>query len=179
MFLMLGGLPGSGRKHLARQIAAESDFFYYDMNIRKQKRFKWSKDGVSEQVIHPSSDSARLSLYEKVLKDLPLIAKMYRNVVIDDSFHRMIPRGFFITEASRYFDRCVFIWIECEDSDIEANLSPLLRNGTIHSLEDGFKRRERAQRSFEAFDRELVRYRYRRDARAAKEVLGIITALDK
>jgi predicted kinase len=147
MLIVFGGFPGSGRRKLAKEAAKRLGYHYYDIDQKKLLRRIHTKEGVREWMAHPNSDDQRLLLNSKVVADFRMLSKMYVNVVLDDIFHRALPREEFFAKAQKYFGTLLFVWIELND---ESAKERLCRRGPPYS-ERAVRRRELAQKEFQAF----------------------------
>lgn len=153
MLICLGGFLGSGRRILARRLSTRLKFYYYDTESKKLHRHTFNKSGhVREETQHSTTDKEQLFIYEKILKDFPLISKMHRDVVIDDSFHRAKPREYFLVEARKYFDTIVFVWIDSDEEHVANRFRLMQITGMTNGIRGALQRREREQKEFEPFE---------------------------
>lgn len=165
MLICLGGFLGSGRKLLARIIAEKYGLHYYDIDAHKMHRLIVSTGGrgVRDVPVQPTTDEYRMQIYRNVLADFSRLAKMYPDIVVDDAFHRRLPRETFLKEARKYFGSVVFVWIDSDESHVMERLTVLRARRIIRSEKKALARREKAAQEFEPL---------KPDTRVFKCVLG-------
>lgn len=152
MLICLGGFLGSGRRILAKKLAAKLGYYYYDIDEKKLHDTRVSlvrRPKVKR--IHPGTDEQQVALYDQVLREFPRLSKMYPNVVVQDSFHRAKPREYFFSAARRSFDRIVFVWVGSDEKFVEDRLMHMREIGIIHNVHRTYARREREIAEFEPF----------------------------
>lgn len=173
MLVCLAGFLGSGRKILARKLSKKYGFHYYDVDKKKFHTFvRNARSGsVRERTVRPRTDAERSRIFEHVISDLPLLSKMYKQVVLDDAFHRELPREYFLKEARKYFDRVVLVWIESSEEDAHERLEAMQKRGLIASTKEGVRRRKRAQATFQSFAYTPPTFLYRKSERGAIQKL--------
>jgi hypothetical protein len=150
MLICLGGILGNGRKILAQKIARSHNLYLYDTDSKKIHFHVREKDGsVREVTRRPRTTELRSFLYKRILEGLPRLAKMYPDMLIDDSFHMKEPREHFLTEARKCFDDVTFVWVDSDPSHVEQRLEKLEKMGLIKNVEKVKERRLHAMRMFE------------------------------
>jgi hypothetical protein len=150
MLLVLGGSIGSGRNMLAQQFSQRSGFHQYDLQGKRMQRRVFDDEGrVHEYPQRSSTDEMRVALYRTALRDLPMLSKMHRDVVVHDGFHRKIPREYFLQAAASYFDPVVFVWIESDEDVAQRRIGFLYREHVIESVAAGKRMREKMQKEYE------------------------------
>jgi len=116
MLICLGGIFGSGRKVLAKKLSERLQYHYFDISDKKFRRLiRDDKGVVHERVVQPRTSVERKQLYEKALREMPLLSKMYPDMVMDDGFYLREPRDYFFAEVKKYFDPVIFIWVDTTD----------------------------------------------------------------
>lgn len=174
MLIVLGGFLGSGRFVLADLLAEQSGFHHYPL-LEKKKNLHFGKNHqLHERIMEPSTDPARMQLYREVSKDFPLISKMYKNVVIDDAFHREKPRSFFLEEARAYFNPVVFVWVESPDETVELRLQTGKHTGLVPDTAIALRKRKQMIKEFEPFPGSLVFFHRTSNKSAAETLLRFI-----
>lgn len=144
MLIVLGGLLGSGAKTLAGQLAMKSGLHHYDIDQKKLREPVLDPHG-DFRILQPRTDKDRVKVYESVFKEFPLLSKMYTDVVVDDVFHRDVPREYFLSEARKYFDPVVFVWVESDEDSVKIRLERMEKAGKVPSLAAAMRRRKTAQ----------------------------------
>lgn len=153
MLVILGGFVGSGRNAFARGLEKRHGFYFYDMDQHglDANFFNTSRQFVTQR-IRPDSDAGRLHIYRKTIESFHLVSKMHENVVVTATFHRAVPRNYFFSEAKRYFDPVIFVWIDCEEKKAQERLKRMRRRNVIPSVDRSVRNRAKAQEEFEPFD---------------------------
>lgn len=139
MLILLGGLIASGKVHLANRLAMLKGMHPYDMSRNKRPQLSFDKRGLA-RVVQPKTDAEWLSVYEKAVGDFHMLAKMHTDVIIADTFHRKVPRDYLLSEAKKYFDRVVFIWVESGSEATAKRLKRMRSLGILRSVGDGMQR---------------------------------------
>ena len=159
MIILLGGFLGSGRRVLARKIAKRLGFYYYNIERKKLRAFKFNTNReVRHRTIQPRSDVERRRMYAQVVEEFPLLSKMYPDIVIDDAFHRAGPREYFFSEAKRYFRDMVFVWVDSDEKWVGERFVHMLKKKVIRSIEDARRRRLSAKKRFQPFKDEPITF---------------------
>jgi predicted kinase len=150
MLIVLGGLKGSGRRALAKELAAQRGFHWYDTKQHRVRGHFFTKDGTAaEYLTGVFGDEAHLFLLQKVAGDLPLLSKTYNDVVLDYPLNRRSSRDFFLKEAQRSFSPVVFVWIQTSDADARLRLHHGSGADADRRLKYELSRRERAIEEYE------------------------------
>ena len=153
MLVVLGGLLGSGRRVLARKLAEQQHFHLYDMDAKYPHRHVFDETGRAKEVtVRLHTDEARLSLYKRVLEDMPKLSKMHPNIVLEDPFTRAKPRDAFFNAARKHFDRVVFVWIDSDEPNVTKRLELMRRKGLIQSIQTALERRKMVAAGLERLD---------------------------
>ena len=150
MLVVLGGLLGNGARTLADQLAARFGLYHYDIARKKIRHPTFDRRG-DFRILQPRTDKDRVKVYENVCKDFPLLSKMYPDVVVDDTFHRDIPREYFLSEARKYYTPVVFVWIESDEASVRVRLERIRQAGKIESVDGALRRREKAHAKQQPF----------------------------
>lgn len=146
MLIVIGGKLGSGRRGLAKQVAARLGYHYCSLDTYKPTDFFRGKDGVlSEHRKGPVDDGQRKLLYGRMAADMHLLAKMHEGVVVEAPFDYEHVRTSFMKEASREFRHSAFVWVTADDSYVQERLEHLQKKGDIKSIAHGVEMRARAQ----------------------------------
>ncbi|HTR18613.1 MAG TPA: hypothetical protein VMH91_01370 [Candidatus Paceibacterota bacterium] len=149
MLILLGGFLGSGRKMLAKQLAYRQKFYLYDTEAKKMHHPEFQSDGSVKEVTEPpKSEEQRMFLYKRIVDDFPRLSKMYPDTVIEEAFHRIGPRDYFITEAKKFFDPVVFVWVDSDEAHVEERMRRMVKLGLVKNLSEAMNRRRRAARHF-------------------------------
>lgn len=98
----------------------------------------------------------RMVLYRRVLEDLPRLSKMYLDVVVDAGFPRAISRDFFFSEARKYFDDVLFVWVELDEESVRRKLNKRDENFAKWSVH----KRELTKNEFQAPDPSTTVFKY-------------------
>lgn len=150
MLICLGGFLGSGRRILARKLAERHRFHLYDIGSKKIRRHVFKKNGrVKEVALQPNTEELRLFLYQRIIEDFPRVSKMYPDTIVNDEFHREMPREYFLSEARKYFDPVVFIWIDSDEIHAKGRLRHMVEIGMLPDLGRALKGWRRATRTFD------------------------------
>ena len=177
MLICLGGLFGSGRRTLAHKIAHIYGYHYHDVNAHKPRRYISPDDFTREFTIQPRTDEMRLSIYRSAIAKLPLISKMYENVILEDSFHRAEPREYFLATVKDYFDKVVFVWVTCDENKILGRFQYMKKYGFIRSVEEAMSMREYVRKDFQDIGPSVLRFHHDvSDDDAAKRLHTLIMA---
>jgi hypothetical protein len=144
MLVVLGGLLGSGRRPLAEKLADKYGLYHYDIDGKKLWRPSPDKRG-NFKVLQPSTDAERLTIYRTALREFPLLSKMYPNAVVDESFHREIPRKYFLLEARKYYSPVIFVWVDCDPQWAVKHIEDMHERGVTASVQNTLRWREKAQ----------------------------------
>jgi len=144
MIICLGGLLGDGRKQLANRLAMRFGLHHFDIDRKKLREF--SLDGTGNfKVLQPDTDEERLRVYDFALKEFSLLSKLHSTIIVDDTFHREIPREHFFSEARKYYGPVIFIWIESDEISVGERLERLRKSGMTTSVREAERRRERSR----------------------------------
>lgn len=178
MLVVLGGLLGSGAKTLANELATKYRLHRYDIDGRKLRLFSMDNKG-NFKVRQPNTDEETLKVYKNVFKDFPLLSKMYPDVVVDDTFHREAPREYFLSEARKYYNPVVFVWIDSDDASVRVRLKHLWKRRRIRSVEQALHKRDRAAAKLQLPAPPAPRFSYRvsGDERIAAEQVAALWEL--
>ncbi|MDB5238659.1 MAG: hypothetical protein JWM46_929 [Candidatus Kaiserbacteria bacterium] len=141
MLIVLGGLLGSGRIYLANKLALTYGVYPYDLNSKKVPLPMFDTDGNVRTRV-PKNKQERLRVYDKVLEDLPFASKMHPNILIHDTFHRQMPREYFLEKAKEICSPVVFIWIEAGEEYVITNMNYLHKRGVIKDVDAALRYRE-------------------------------------
>ncbi len=161
MLICIGGFPGSGKHALARYVAEHLGYYYYDINQKKLPYPVLTQRGVHEKLQQPDTDEKRTLLYQRIVKDFPLLSKMYPDMVIDSAFHRIHPRDAFFREARQYFDDVLVLWVE---SDAQEGAWQGIDNSEASVRKEKLIRKE-----FQPFDVPVPTFSYSGSIDAAQE----------
>ena len=74
---------------------------------------------------------------------------MYPDLIIDDAFHREEAREYFFSEAKKYFNRVVFVWIDSAEPDVAVRMQHMKEVGMIESVEGALLKRQRTAAKFQ------------------------------
>ena len=142
ILICLGGLPGSGKRSLARSLAKEHGLYVLDFQAKKRQLFNSRSSHSPEQV-----DMLQTYLFQQILSEFPTVSKMYPRMITQSLFHRATPRNFFLDAAKAYFDRVEFAWIESVDPGQQ--FESLVERGILQTSEHGALWRDSVERYFE------------------------------
>jgi hypothetical protein len=161
MIIFLGGFPGSNKRALVEKLSQKHDLYYHDLDrFMAQKQFFDMQMQFNKQAFYPRFDAERLLVYKKAAADLPMMSKLYENVIVSDSLHRKTPREYFFKEAKKYFDRIAIVWIEVSDEQARRVITEQYgKNETLGPLQV-MRRRTRMQRVFEPFSYPVATFAY-------------------
>lgn len=144
MLVVLGGLLGSGTRTLANELAMKYGLYRYEIDSKKLRKPVLGPHG-NFTILQPNTDEERLRIYKNIFKDFPLLSKMYPDVIVDDVFHRKSPREYFLSEARKYYESVVFVWIDSDDESVKIRLTRMEKAGKVPSFAEAMHRREWAQ----------------------------------
>lgn len=152
MLVILGGFVGSGRNAFALELEKRYGFYFYNMDQHglDANLFNEHRQFVKER-IRPDSDAGRLHIYQKTIEGFRLVSKMHEKVVVTATFHRAVPRNYFFSEAKKYFDPVIFVWIDCEEKEAQERLKRMRRRNIIPSVDRSVHNRAIAKEEFEPF----------------------------
>ncbi len=178
MLVVLGGLLGSGAKTLANELAKQRGFYRYDIDRKKLRRPKFDQRG-NFKILQPETDAQKLRIYESVFEEFSLLSKMYPDVVTDDAFHREAPREFFLSEARKYYDPVVFVWIESDEDSVKIRLERMEKEGKVPSVAVAIRRRKMGQMKMQPLPQSTPHFFYRvsGDERIAAEQVAALWEL--
>ena len=172
MLILLGGFLGSGRKILARELVSAYGFHMYDMDCFRMRRRDVDKHGaIRERKLPARTDKERLYIYECAARDLPILAKMYDDVIIGRSFHRKTPREYFLAQVQKYFDPVIFVWIDSTEESALERIREMYGKKLVESIAGAECERERCIREFEPFAEPPLRYIHEGDIASSAERL--------
>jgi len=149
MLIVLGGLLGSGRQLLAREIAQAHSVKLYEIKQHLHHRGYRTPEGqYSQYAVRPQNDDQRMRVYEKALKDFPMLSKQYENVIIERAFNRAL-REYFLAQARQFFDPVVFVWVESDDEHAERLMRRMVRRRLLRSVAGGMAIRQSQRAEFQ------------------------------
>jgi len=128
---------------MADKLAQTFGLHLYDIGRKKLRSPLLDRDG-NFQVLRSRTDKERLRIFGSVLREFPLLSKMYADVIVSDTFHRSVPREYFLSEARKYFNPVVFIWIESDESSVPHRLKRMQQSGRIKSASEALRIREQS-----------------------------------
>jgi len=146
MLICVGGLPGSGRKDFAHRIAEKSGFYAFDLESNMRTLLLRREYQRGEETL---SDALRLRMFQHVARNFAHVSETFRNVIVDEPFHRIVPREFLFAEGARYFKRVAVVWVEETEAHIEERilrvreknprLTPVTARTIIETMERDFE----------------------------------------
>jgi predicted kinase len=142
MLIVLGGLLGSGRRILADELALRYGLYHHDID-RKKLRWPPRVRGDRVRILQPRSDEERLGVYKSALTEFSMLSKMYPDVIVDEGFHRELPREYFLSHAKDYYDPVIFIWIDSDDRSVRERLGRRHKEGRLESVEGALRIRKK------------------------------------
>lgn len=152
MLICVGGLLGSGRKDFARRLGEKLDFYVF--NLESSMRTTLFLREHQRESLHGYdllSDPLRLRMFQHVARDFGQLAKTYRNIIVDESFHRHIPREFFFEEGKKHFTRVAVVWVEDTEASLEERVQRVLEKNPRHDAEGVKRMIKTMERDFEPF----------------------------
>jgi len=150
MLVVFGGFIGTGKRHFAQRVATHLGGHYFDVHLRKPRFPAFTREG-DVQVRQPRTDEMWVDLYKDVLEEFRTLSIQHSHIIIEDDFHRKIPREFFLDGARGIFDQVVFIWFQSSDMSIEMRLMKLHQEGR-GDLRRARLRLRRSQKTHEPID---------------------------
>jgi len=155
MIIFVGGLIGAGKSTIAKKVAAEFNFFYYDVDEVKKAVFaedpdfeRNMRDGI------PFSDATREKLYDRVIEDLKELRVTHQYVVVDEALHKREFRHKMYRAAEEIYGDFIVIWVRANEKMILDRLQAVKREG--HILNDPLPMHESFRRQFEDFNRSVI-----------------------
>jgi predicted kinase len=136
MVIFLGGLVGSGRRRLARQLAQALDYAEFDLDralaapahVHMHRAF-----GNSDLAVPLSSELMRA--YRQFADALPKLEIMHNGVVAHATFHSADSRDM-LWNAARKVSRDVrIVWIEPDKETLDIQLRRFWRNGRAFTVD--------------------------------------------
>ncbi len=162
MLILLGGLQGSGKRQLARAFSDATGFFWHD--TARNGSVVPSRFERSSTVIHTDpviiTDALRVQRLEKIVRDFPLLSKMYDGVIVEHLLHRRLPREHLITAARRHFSNVVTIWLDSDEGAIQERIAESVGSNSGPLFERALRQREHTVQEFEPFDEPIDVIRY-------------------
>jgi predicted kinase len=175
MLVCLGGFPGSGSKALGQKISEIYGHVYFDMEQNKFRRYQMKNGLMKTETVQPRTDAAQVLIYDRVVMQFPLIAKMHDVVIARDVFTRAVPRGHFLKQAAQYFDPVVFVWVTCDEESAVSRFEKMYDMGVVKSVDDALRRRKRGMKIFQEFSAPpLVYHNASSDEVGAREVMTLV-----
>jgi len=153
MLVVFGGFIGTGKRHFARRVATHLGGHYFDVHLRKPRFPGFNKLGDVE-VRQPRTDDMWINLYRGILEEFRVLSIQHAHVIIDDDFHRKIPREIFLEGARTIFPRVVFIWFQADQESIETRLINLSNEGR-GDLSHVRRRLKRTRKTYEPVDEQV------------------------
>jgi len=174
MIICIGGFPGSGRRRLTHDLSKALGFYIYPLRETKRKpSFKKLHKLIRPARGSPYPDGTLMEIYKRIVADLPLLSKMYPDIIIKDHFHRETPREFFFGEAEKYFGPPLIVWVEASAERSAARLRDVLAEKK--KLTARLAVMETMRRNYQPFTREVHTIDYMGDPEAAvKHVLELV-----
>lgn len=151
---MLGGLRGSGKHALAKELSLRHSFFHFNVDQHKFPRYIRNRSGALVEGKEPvRSDEDWTRLFMRVTDDFPLVSKMYEHIVLNAPFHRAGPREYFFAKARQFFSPAIFVWVESDDESIRLRVKAAHPNkdAAERKLKNIVRRRKEHEQELEAF----------------------------
>jgi predicted kinase len=151
MLICVGGIPGSGRKDFARQLAARLGFYTFDLESNMRTglmRHAHYRAGNTETL----SDEIRARMVRQAVRNFEHLSETFRNVMLDEPLHRAQTRALLFEAGAKYFSSVQMVWVEeTEATQAERVLriqekNPRLSDETARSII------ETMERDFEPFE---------------------------
>ncbi|MDZ7738938.1 MAG: ATP-binding protein [Bacteroidales bacterium] len=112
MIIIVFGLPGTGKSHLARRLAAETGLAMFNTDIiRKEMGKQGQYDAETNNEI-----------YKQLLKRTSEAARENGDVVVDGTFRKKHYRDMFKEEADRLGEKVVFVEMKAADETVKERM---------------------------------------------------------
>lgn len=150
MLIFVGGLLGSGRKDFAQHLGAKLDFYVYDLESSMRTSL-FLREYRRERVhsYDTLSDTLRLHMFQHVARNFEQLSNIFKNVVVDEPFHRNIPRSFLFEQGKKYFKQVPVVWVEDTQASVEEKALRVLRKNPRHNVANVKKMIEKMESDFE------------------------------
>ena len=89
MIIFVGGIIGAGKSTVAKALAAQYGFPYYDVDEIKKEVFRQDPDferNISQGI--PFSDELRREVFRRVFSDLEQLVDEHPHIVVDETLHQ-------------------------------------------------------------------------------------------
>jgi len=117
MIIFVGGFVGAGKSSIARCLAEQYSFHYYEIDKVKNVIYPQDPD-FQHNLTHglPFKDETRLKVYEKVVTDFADLAQRYTHLVVDETLHKQKLRQVLFDGAKKYFGGYIIIWVQTDET---------------------------------------------------------------
>jgi hypothetical protein len=174
MLVVLGGISGTGRKALAREVAERLGAHYYDIDAHRMTLYERHEGAIRERKQPVRTEELRLGMLKRVLDDFKLVSKMYPDTVVENNFHHAKPRGYFLAGAAEYFEPVVFVWVDVPDQEASGRFERMYERDAT-KVERAMRRRQRMKDRLEPFPpRTIVFVNDLPAAPAAERLCGLL-----
>lgn len=180
MILVLGGLLGSGRRALARELSRYYGLYWYEIRQHQLRLPAVNRDKLfTSQLVIPREDAERQRVLTRATDELPLLSKMHPNVVTELAFHREQPRSFFLSEAAKHFSPVVFVWVESDEESALERIRIMGEQGEVENLNRVLALRELEKEETQLPDEGTLRFRFSGDVKVdARRLMRLVESRD-
>ena len=155
MIIFVGGVIGAGKSTVAKGLASQFGFPYYDVDEVKKEVFRKDPDydrNIAEGI--PFSDELRREVFQRVFSDLETLVVESPHIVVDETLHKREIRHSLYEEAERIAGGFVVIWVQAREAVILDRLGASKRDD--HFLSDPLPLHNAFKREFEEYDRCVI-----------------------
>lgn len=155
MIIFVGGVIGAGKSTVARGLASQYGFPYYDVDEVKKEVFRKDPDydrNIAEGI--PFSDEIRREVFQRVFSDLETLVLKSPHIVVDETLHKREIRHSLYKEAERIAGGFIVIWVQAREEVILERLGAQKRDN--HFLDDPLPLHNAFKREFEEYDRCII-----------------------
>jgi gluconate kinase len=151
MIIFFAGLIGTGKTSLAKAMARDLGFFYYDVDAVKKEIYPTDSNfeyNIKNNI--PFSDDTRMKVFERVILDLKSIYVLHKNIIVDETLHKKSLRNFLFEGVKEYCDQILLVWVKAGENVIKERLHRDKREG--HILKDSFGMYLSLKKEFDQLD---------------------------
>lgn len=151
MIILIGSLPGSGARLLARRLADDLHYFFYPLRkkiVHELTNVRAITYGSQYKPNAKTINDFRLKTLKEVAEELPMLVKMHSGLIIVSPFLRKKERDFFF-HAAKKADTTLIVWVDASSDDAlkRFNMKRRLVNPDLK-----IETRKRMEQRFEPFD---------------------------